>query len=176
MCGIAGFIGQTAVGQDRIDRALALMRNRGPDKQIGQTFQWRDREVALLHSRLSIIDLADRADQPFTLCDCTLVFNGEIYNYIELRRELAALGVAFTTESDTEVLLQSYLTWGTACVDRMVGMWGFAIFDRRDGTLFLSRDPFGEKPLYVQEAPEGPYFASEIKFIQALGTAPLSVN
>ena len=176
MCGIAGFIGRTPIGQDRIDRALALMRNRGPDKQIGVAFQHRGLEVALLHSRLSIIDLADRADQPFTLGDCTLVFNGEIYNYIELRRELAALGVAFTTESDTEVLLQSYLTWGTACVDRMEGMWAFAIFDRRNGTLFLSRDPFGEKPLYVQEAPEGFYFGSEIKFIQALGKAPLSVN
>ncbi len=176
MCGIAGFIGRQPIAQDRIDRALALMRNRGPDKQIGETFRRNGVEVALLHSRLSIIDLTDRADQPFTLGACTLVFNGEIYNYIELRRELTALGVDFKTESDTEVLLQSYLAWGTACVDRMEGMWAFAIFDRRNGTLFLSRDPFGEKPLYVQEIEHGFYFGSEIKFIQALGNQPLTVN
>ncbi len=111
------------------------MRNRGPDKRIGETFRRNGVEVALLHSRLSIIDLANRADQPFTLGACSLVFNGEIYNYIELRRELTALGVDFKTESDTEVLLQSYLAWGTACVDRMEGMWALAIFDRRNGML-----------------------------------------
>ncbi len=110
MCGIAGHIGTRAIDEERIAAALGLMKNRGPDHQDSLAFRHGDFHVSLLHSRLSIIDLEPRSNQPFTIGDCTLVFDGEIYNYLELRQRLRARGVSFRTESDTEVLLQSYLT------------------------------------------------------------------
>jgi asparagine synthase (glutamine-hydrolysing) len=176
MCGIAGFIGTAGCDPFTIRRTLALMRNRGPDHQAHLAIRDRDSNVLLLHSRLSIVDLDPRSNQPFTIGDCTLVFNGEIYNYVELRRELEQRGVHFTTSSDTEVLLQAYLAFGTACVDHFEGMWSFAIYDRRRGLLFLSRDRFAEKPLYYMTTPEGLYFGSEVKFIQSLFDRPLEVN
>jgi asparagine synthase (glutamine-hydrolysing) len=108
--------------------------------------------------------------------DCTVVFNGEIYNYIELRKELEKKGIRFRTESGTEVLLQSYLVYGQKCVDKIEGMWSFAIYDKGKGTLFLSRDRFAEKPLYFLQTSDGYYFGSEIKFIRTLLGSVLSVN
>ncbi len=168
MCGIAGYIGTRAIDEERVAAALGLMKNRGPDHQDNVAFRHGDLHVSLLHSRLSIIDLESRSNQPFTIGDCTLVFNGEIYNYIELRQRLRARGVSFRTESDTEVLLQSYLTFGADCVNEFEGMWSFAIYDRRSGVLLLSRDRFAEKPLYYAQTGRGVFFASEVKFIRAL--------
>ena len=168
MCGIAGHIGTQAIDEERTAAALGLMMNRGPDHQDSVAFRHGDLHVSLLHSRLSIIDLEPRSDQPFTIGDCTLVFNGEIYNYIELRQRLRARGVSFRTESDTEVLLQSYLTFGADCVSDFEGMWAFAIYDRRSGVLLLSRDRFAEKPLYYAQTGRGVFFGSEVKFIRAL--------
>ncbi|MCH8963927.1 MAG: asparagine synthase (glutamine-hydrolyzing) [Planctomycetes bacterium] len=168
MCGIAGHIGTRAIDEERVSSALGLMKNRGPDHQDSVAFRHGDLHVSLLHSRLSIIDLEPRSNQPFTIGDCTLVFNGEIYNYIELRQRLRARGVTFRTESDTEVLLQSYLTFGADCVNDFEGMWAFAIYDRRSGVLLLSRDRFAEKPLYYAQTGGGVFFGSEIKFIRAL--------
>lgn len=176
MCGIAGFIGKNDLDKARIERTLELMSRRGPDKQAWVRFEEAGRNIYLLHSRLSIIDIDHRSDQPFSIGPCTIVFNGEIYNYIEIRDELRKRGVTFQTTSDTEVLLQAYLTFGRDCVKKLEGMWAFAIYDKRDNTLFFSRDRFAEKPLYYYQTEEGFYFASEIKFIQSLIREKLKIN
>ena len=176
MCGIVGYIGKANVDQPRIVKTLDLMRNRGPDHRDYISTNDGDVNVVLLYSRLSIIDLDKRSNQPFTIGDCTIVFNGEIYNYLELREQLVKKGVSFRTESDTEVLLQCYLQYGEECVRHFEGMWSFAIYDRRNARLFLSRDRFAEKPLYYFPTPDGIYFASEVKFIQSLMGSKLAVN
>jgi asparagine synthase (glutamine-hydrolysing) len=153
------------------------MKRRGPDSQDA----WRapaegGRAVCLLHSRLSIIDLDSRANQPFTLGNTTLVFNGEIYNYVELRERLLSRGVQMRTSSDTEVLLQCYRLYGEDCVQHFEGMWSFAIYDGDRRTLFLSRDRFGEKPLYLLRASHGLYFGSEVKLLAGLAQRTLRPN
>ena len=168
MCGIAGYAGPTGPDAGRVDAALARLACRGPDAH-GTTAQPFGRgSLHLVHTRLSIIDLDARSDQPFTLDGCTLAYNGELYNYRELRDELERDGHTFTTDSDTEVLLRAYLAWGVACVDRFEGMWAFALHDTRDGTLVLSRDRFGEKPLFLLEDGDGLWFASETGALVAL--------
>lgn len=168
MCGLAGYVGRNPLSPDRIARTLPLMKNRGPDHQAFCTFEESNLHVVLLHSRLSIIDLDERSHQPFTVDDCTVVFNGEIYNYVELREELRRKGQVFRTESDTEVLLRAYLVFGDSCVERFEGMWSFAIYDRPKRRLLLSRDRFAEKPLYYCRTAEGFFFASEVKYLKAL--------
>lgn len=176
MCGIAGYIGNQCPDDRLIQHTLDLMKRRGPDCQRVVRFTESSKNAVLLHSRLSIIDLDHRSDQPFSIGNCTIVYNGEIYNYLELRQQLQEMGVVFRTASDTEVLLQSYLHYGPSCVERFEGMWSFAIYDNRNGVLFLSRDRFGEKPLYCFQTDNGIYFASEIKFIAALSGRKLEVN
>lgn len=176
MCGISGYIGRRPIAQETIARTLGLMKNRGPDCQRSVSFSVNDTHVTLLHSRLGIIDLDERSNQPFTLEGCTIVFNGEIYNYIELRQTLKAQGISFTTDSDTEVLLRYYLRYGESCVSSFEGMWSFAIYDARHGTLFLSRDRFAEKPLYYLHTRDGLYFGSETRFVRSLVGEALSVN
>ena len=176
MCGIAGYIGKAPIDRARIDNTLGLMRNRGPDNRDYIAFRDGDINVFLLHSRLSIIDLDPRSNQPFTIGDCTIVFNGEIYNYIELRQQLEKEGITFKTESDTEVLLQSYIRHGEECVKNFEGMWSFAIYNRKQARLFLSRDRFAEKPLYYYPTADGIYFASEVKLIRSLMGKDIDVN
>jgi len=176
MCGIAGYIGKTPIDQFRIPPTLDLMHNRGPDHRDYLVFNDGDLQVVLLHTRLSIIDLDERANQPFTIGDNTLIYNGEIYNYVELREQLEQKGVTFRTESDTEVLLQCYVQYGEECVNRFEGMWSFAIYDRKKTKLFMSRDRFGEKPLYYYSTADGVFFASEVKFIRSLTGSKLTVN
>src|SRR5690242_4752359 len=165
MCGIAGF-----VGEGGLDDILAMNRaqaHRGPDAD----HHWADaaRGVYLGHRRLSILDLAG-GSQPMWTADGTLgiVFNGEIYNFAELRAQLVAEGAKFATDhSDTEVLLQAYERWGDACVERLNGMWAFAIYDRRRQRIFGSRDRFGKKPLYYLDRPGLFAFASELSALTA---------
>lgn len=176
MCGIAGYLGKDPVYPDSIRNTLSLMLNRGPDHQAFVNYNEGSFVVSLLHSRLGIIDLEERSNQPFSIDECTLVFNGEIYNHVELRERLKGKGIEFKTQSDTEVLLQSYLHYGEDCVQHFEGMWSFAIYDRRKKQLFLSRDRFGEKPLYLYKTPQGIFFASEVKYIRSLSGASLSVN
>ena len=153
------------------------MSKRGPDATgVHSQAVSPDKNLYLLHSRLSIIDLEAHANQPFAIGQSTLIFNGEIYNYVELRRQLGRENVQFRTESDTEVLLQCYLRYGEACVERFEGMWSFAIWDEARQTLFLSRDRFAEKPLYLHRTDHGIYWGSEVKFIAALVEGRLSVN
>ena len=176
MCGIAGYIGEKQIAENLIYNTIEVMKNRGPDFQKFESFYNHNLHIVLIHSRLSIIDLDTRSNQPYVQDHCSLIFNGEIYNYIELRKELEELGIQFKTESDTEVLLQSYLYYGEKCVEKFEGMWSFAIYDRIEHKLFLSRDRFGEKPLYYFESSDGFYFASEIKALRELSGIKFSIN
>ncbi|MDX6650813.1 MAG: hypothetical protein QOJ97_2764 [Solirubrobacteraceae bacterium] len=175
MCGIAGHAGPTPIPRERIDRTLRLMRHRGPDDQTHRGFTTpAGHHVDLLHARLSIIDLGDRANQPFKVGATWLSFNGELYNYLEVRDELP--DADFRTASDTEVLATALDRGGWDALDRCEGMWAFATYDERTGTLGLCRDRFGEKPLYVHRDGDDLYFGSEVKFIVSLLGRALPVN
>lgn len=176
MCGIAGYIGRRPLDQCQIDKTLVAMRRRGPDGQAFRNFQIGDLFVTFLHARLSIIDLDERSSQPFQIGDYHLTFNGEIYNYLELRQELERRNIALRTTSDTEILLHYYILFGERCVDYFEGMWSFAILDKKKQCLFLSRDRFGEKPLYYIQNDSGIYFGSEVKFLTSLSQQKLVVN
>jgi asparagine synthase (glutamine-hydrolysing) len=161
MCGIAGFVGRFS--GDRLREASCLIAHRGPDAS-GEYFDV-DAGVGLAHRRLSIIDLSPLGAQPMSGADgaVILVFNGEIYNYRELREELRVRGVTFRGHSDTEVLLALYLAEGTAMLPRLNGIFAFALWDRRDQSLFVARDGLGVKPLYYTVNDRGFAFASETK-------------
>lgn len=169
MCGISGYLTYTNKVKDySVKNTLNLMKRRGPDNQSYFKHKKFNKEVGLLHSRLNIIDLNSRSNQPFYFDDFVLIFNGEIYNFIEIRRKLIKKNYAFNTASDTEVLLKSYIEWGEDCVNHFIGMWAFAIWDGKNKKLFISRDNFGEKPLYYTQNENGFYFGSEIKFVKSL--------
>ena len=178
MCGIAGFFCKNQVSESWIDSTLKLMKNRGPDNQESKTFRTKsgNKYIGLLHSRLSIIDLDSRSNQPFTIGSLTIVYNGEIYNYLELRKTLLDQNIELVTSSDTEVLIHYYRLYGKNCVNHFEGMWAFAIYDQTSEELFLSRDRFAEKPLYFHKNAEGFYFGSEVKFLQSLVGHTFSVN
>lgn len=168
MCGIAGYIGSANLPKARLDACLGRMRRRGPDHAgVRQFTTAAGLNVYLLHSRLSIIDLDPRANQPLGRDGWWIVFNGELYNYIEVRRTLPA-GIELSTQSDTEVLLQKLRADGIRGLDDCEGMWAFAAYDSTRGMTYLSRDRFGEKPLYLYRDGTGLYFGSEVKFIAAL--------
>lgn len=162
MCGIAGIIDPT-LGRDSaeavLSRMLEAVKHRGPDN----TASWVDMPVLLGHNRLSIIALTDDANQPMERDDLVIVYNGEVYNYLELREDLVRKGYGFRTQSDTEVVLAAYKEWGADCVTRFVGMWAFAIWDRTKRELFCSRDRFGIKPFYYIHQGDRFYFGSEYK-------------
>ena len=176
MCGIAGYIGFKPLSETSVKSCLSTMERRGPDAQRFVLGKLGNTHYALLHSRLSIIDLDPRSHQPYVFDDCTLVFNGEIYNYIELRKELIAKGYEFQTDSDTEVLIKAYRCFGKECVHHFEGMWAFALLDNRSNELLLSRDRFAEKPLYYLIQDQQLFFASEIKQIEALKGQKLNPN
>jgi asparagine synthase (glutamine-hydrolysing) len=162
MCGIVGLY-NFAAEQDMLARMLRAVAHRGPDAQGVAALQCHGADVRLGHRRLSIIDLSDAANQPFEKDGLIVVYNGEIYNYRELKRELEAAGVRFRTTSDTEVLLEAWRQWGAGSLNRLRGMFAFALLDRRTGRLALGRDPFGIKPLFVARRHGGLAFASELK-------------
>lgn len=170
MCGLFASVGLTP-DPARLD----LVAHRGPDGRGWETFASPAGPVALGHRRLAIIDTSDAGLQP--MADPSgrwrLIFNGEIYNYRELRAGLEAKGEAFRTASDSEVLLRAYLIWGEDCLTRLRGMFAFLVWDERDKTLFAARDRFGVKPLYLAQTSGGVAFASEIK--QLLG-APFATG
>jgi len=152
------------------------MSQRGPDGQKMVYIKNDNNNIYLFHSRLSIIDLDKRSDQPYFFENYTIVFNGEIYNYIELRDELKKKGRVFKTDSDTEVLIQCYEEFGEDCLQKFEGMWSFALWDGNQNKLFLSRDRFGEKPLYYYETSDGIYFGSQTLFIKSLVDTKIEVN
>jgi asparagine synthase (glutamine-hydrolysing) len=161
MCGIAGIVG--LADQNLIKKMTDLQAHRGPDDAGTMVFE-NDR-VVLGHRRLSIIDLSPAGHQPMTnrAGDLTIVFNGEIYNFQEIRYELEKSGHAFQSNSDTEVLLHAYAKWGPRCLDRLIGMFAFAIWDARTKTLFAARDQLGVKPFYYTLVDGKLAFASELK-------------
>ena len=170
MCGFVGFLAlsnDAAPTEAWIGSLIDCIAHRGPDDHGILV----DGRAALGFRRLSILDLSQAGHQPMTSRDGTLsmVFNGEIYNYVELRAELQALGHTFVSSGDTEVLLASYAQWGRRCVDRLVGMYAFCIIDRRTSSMFVARDRLGIKPLYVVGHPRGVLFASELKAIRRSG-------
>lgn len=175
MCGIAGWVDfsrDLSKDETTIRAMTRTLENRGPDAEG----IWSARHVALGHRRLAVIDVIGGA-QPmeFTERDqqlAVLTFSGEVFNFRELRAELRTRGHRFRTRSDTEVLLHSYLEWGTACVDRLLGMYAFAIWDARREELVMVRDRMGVKPLFYLETPHGVLFGSEPKAILANPLAP----
>src|SRR3954452_18897794 len=173
VCGINGiFAYHTAApppSRDELLRTRDAMRRRGPD---GSGVWWSaDRRVGLGHRRLAILDLSDRAAQPMTSADgrLAITYNGEIYNFPELRAELERDGAQFRTSGDTELLLHLYARSGPAMVHRLRGMFAFAIWDDRSGELFLARDPYGIKPLYTANDGWTFRFASQVKALLAGG-------
>src|ERR1051325_1623521 len=162
MCGILGVVGGSVV-QPLFEKALSRLEHRGPDG-FGI---WKDSEsrVWFGHRRLSIIDLSEGGKQPVEMGDFVLIFNGEIYNYIELRKILQSKGHVFSTESDVEVLLKSFIEWKEKCLVLFNGMWSFAIYNKVTGEIFLSRDRFGKKPLFYFQNKDLFVFASEMKAI-----------
>ncbi len=173
MCGIAAICTDGPETSTAIERMVAALKHRGPDAQAWQVL----RGCRLGHARLSIIDL-DTGAQP--MADISgrywITFNGEIYNYAELRAELERAGSAFNTNSDTEVILAAYARWGSACVDRFRGMFAFAIWDTLTQRLFAARDLFGEKPLYYAAAGGRLVLASEIQALAASGLVSPAID
>lgn len=171
MCGLIGAVAIPGLSLgNRIDTGLCALRHRGPDHQEVQSFKLDQHTVWLGHTRLSVIDLNGAANQPMTSSDgrYVLIFNGEIYNYIELRAELRASGAVFRTQSDTEVLLQAWAHWGASCLEKFDGMFAFALLDKVAGSLTCARDPFGIKPFFYALRGGEFFFASELPAMLAL--------
>ncbi len=171
MCGIAGIISlnKNVVTKSSLQKMATALQHRGPNGE--GFFVNEENTVGFAHRRLAIIDLSAQAAQPFTYLHYTIVFNGEIYNYIELKEFLHTKDFVFTTQSDTEVIAAAYCFWGVDCVDKFDGMFAFAIFDSKLNEVFIARDKFGEKPLYYHVSTEDNsfYFASEIKALWVVG-------
>jgi len=168
MCGIFGVINQN-IERDKAFDCLNRMIHRGPD---GGDI-WQEDGITLGHRRLSILDLSENGSQPMSYADgrYMMVFNGEIYNFLEVRTKLEKKGYTFKSESDSEVIMASYMEWGEECVNEFNGMWTFAIWDREEKKMFLSRDRFGVKPLYyifLNKEKSALAFASEMKALMPL--------
>lgn len=161
MCGILGIT--EPVNELLFLNHLDKIRYRGPDGY--GVWQTTDKTVTLGHRRLAILDLSDTGKQPLHYEHLTITFNGEIYNFLEIRNELKRHGYRFLSESDTEVILAAYLHWGTDCFRKFNGMWAMGIWDNKNKELILSRDRFGKKPLFYSQLAEGVVFSSEMKAI-----------
>ncbi|MDS4068438.1 MAG: N-acetylglutaminylglutamine amidotransferase [Candidatus Competibacter sp.] len=176
MCGISGELRLDGGAPDLalMGRMLEHLARRGPDHEG----TWSDGPLLLGHRRLSVIDLSDRSNQPMVDPDLglALVFNGAIYNYRELRRDLLAKGYRFFSEGDTEVILKAYAEWGERCVEHLIGMFAFAIWDLRERTLFLARDRLGIKPLYHARTPRAFRFASNSQALLAAPDADTAID
>ena len=177
MCGIVGIASKAPVrSREWLAAGRDAMRHRGPD-DAGEYWS-DDGRVGLGHRRLSIIDVSTAGHQPMQTPDCQLciTFNGEIYNYIDLKRSLSSRGQEFRSSTDTEVILGAYRQWGGDCLSRLQGMFAFAIYDKRAATVFLARDRAGEKPLFYRHVGGELRFASELKALLADPAMPRRVN
>src|SRR5689334_21135684 len=175
MCGIVGFYSDRAPAlRTNLEVACEQIRHRGPDAAN----VYIDERVGLGHRRLSIIDLSAAANQPMADAsgEVILIYNGEIYNYRELREDLRKRGHEFRTNSDTEVVLHMYLEFKDRLLSALQGMFAFAIWDKRDETIFIARDRLGIKPLYYSVKEKALFFASEIKALLALDANPVQID
>lgn len=180
MCGIlGGWWAHPPEGlAEKLAQGLAQLRHRGPNDQGCEFFTAPVGKVSLGQTRLAVIDLSSSGHQPMSTPDgfLTVVFNGEIYNYRELRHELRSLGHIFYSDSDTEVLLAAWYQWGSAALRRFVGMFAFALYDRRTHTLTLARDAFGIKPLFYHVGSDSVIFASELRALTILKDNPSELH
>ena len=170
MCGIAGIYAVTPEGAEKfplVNDAVRLLSRRGPDCQK----VYADKRICLGHARLSVIDLSEKANQPMhdSTGRYTIVYNGEVFNYRRLREKLVEKGYKFSSESDAEVVLYQYINDGPKCLDKFVGFFAFAIYDKVDDVLFIARDRMGQKPLLYWQGHDRIVFASEMKAMMALG-------
>lgn len=173
MCGICGFSKPDApVNRELFENMIDLIAYRGPD---GRGSYYQD-YLALGHRRLAILDLSDMGGQPLAYLHYRIVYNGEVYNYLQIKEDLQQQGYTFTTATDTEVLVAAYDCYGPDCVQHFNGMWAFCIFDTQKNTLFCSRDRYGVKPFYYILQQGQLAFASEIKQLLLLDLAPPRVN
>jgi asparagine synthase (glutamine-hydrolysing) len=167
MCGISGIIkkDKSFAAEEEIQRLTDIISHRGPDDEG----HFVEKQVALGHRRLAILDLSKDGHQPMFYQDrYVIVYNGEVYNYLELKEELQAAGYVFKSKTDTEVILAAYDKWGEECVNRFNGMWAFAIYDQFKNVVFCSRDRFGVKPFYYYQSKQNFAFGSEIKVFTGL--------
>lgn len=166
MCGIIGKVGRRGVAVPLQEADLNRLRHRGPDDHG----LYHDEHISLGHRRLSIIDLSSAGRQPMCSADerYVIVYNGEVYNYPEIKERLESKGLSFRTKSDTEVVLQAYIHWGAACLEQFRGMFALAIWDTQDQTLFMARDRCGEKPFIYYKDDDHFFFASEFKALVPL--------
>ena len=180
MCGIAGgaWLEKPKNLGKMLNNALVAMKFRGPNDQGAEIYSTENATVSLAHTRLSIIDLSTSGHQPMYSSDkrYSIVFNGEIYNYRELKSELKGFGYTFSTESDTEVLLAAWMYWGRDSLSRLIGMFAFAVFDRLKLTMTCFRDPFGIKPFFYTLEDGNFIFASEINAIKQLKNRKLELD
>ncbi|NOX15392.1 MAG: asparagine synthase (glutamine-hydrolyzing) [Epsilonproteobacteria bacterium] len=167
MCGIVGFISSDKVSEDTLSKMLHSIDHRGPNDDGYHYSKLLNKNIFLGHTRLSILDTSFQGHQPMISNDGNfeLIYNGEVYNYIEIREELKAKGYLFDSSSDTEVVLKSFIEWGSDCFAKFNGMWALAIYDRVNKKIILSRDRVGKKPLYYYRDNDKFIFASEIKAI-----------
>ncbi|MEE3056604.1 MAG: asparagine synthase (glutamine-hydrolyzing), partial [Pseudomonadota bacterium] len=176
MCGIAGFslFNFNEGGETSLEAMHKAIHHRGPDA----SGMYIDEHIGLCHRRLSILDLSEAGNQPMYSKegDLVIVFNGEIYNFLELRAELENDGVTFKSHTDTEVILELYAREGTKCLDKLNGMFAFALWDKNKQELFIARDRLGKKPLYYFNDNGRFAFGSEIKAILALENIPREIR
>ncbi len=175
MCGIFGYIlSNTHEARPSLEHAVQQLRHRGPDGDGTFVSEKENLVCGLAHTRLAIMDVSPAGRQPMSTPDgrYTVTFNGEIYNYRDLRAELELQGDIFDSNSDTEVLLLGYRRWKRGVLSRLRGMFAFVIWDNVEGSLFLARDRLGVKPLYIAEVPHGLLFASEVRALLGTGFVP----